>query len=179
MYQPFGNYELGTPGHVLNALCAEGIPMHVAESVTIGEKEIRLNGKLFAMYKYFFGLDKPFFYFYDTVYKEHNLEGLPDGKFKPHFKLSLSNHLTVGLVIHGQLATEELHHFISSMLTNVIADPLYKLHKDACAFFQGGSENPKGKYIYIEFWKPESAQAFVDYINNNFVYEKIPETLEG
>lgn len=34
-----------------------------------------------------------------------------------------------------------------------------------------GSSGPYEEFIYIEFWKPEGAQAFVDYVNNNFVYK--------
>lgn len=57
------------------------------------------------------------------------------------------------------------------MLTNWTTDERYKIHKDACAFFQGGSvdaEDSEHGFIFIEFWKPEKAQVFIDYLNNNF-----------
>jgi hypothetical protein len=188
---PFGSYPYNSAGAILNSLCHEGVPLNKVESVQISENTITYGGKEFARYKFFDGIDKPLFYFQDTAYGRQTAIWYDDqGKkvLKPKFKLSLHTHGSVSLVISEfkdkSLFTEDLWYFIKTMMYANLSfvdenstqgekteNEMYKLKKDSGAFFQGGSESPKSEYIYIEFWNPKGAQAFVDYINNNFVYK--------
>lgn len=175
-FGPFGNYERSSTGHVLNALSHLGIPMHVVESVQFAEdREMKLHGKLFGKYKYFEGIEQPLFLFFGTNYNQQKMVIQQDKSLRPAFHLCLSNHDTPGLIFSGREATVELHEFMTGLLSaNHIDDPRYHLRQTAGAFFQGGHQRPDGEYIYIEFWQPKGAQAFVDYVNENYK----PKSLE-
>ncbi len=48
---PFGTYAWGTTGALLNSLTEEwGIPLTKVERLTVGDGELKLNGKLFGYY---------------------------------------------------------------------------------------------------------------------------------
>lgn len=53
-------------------------------------------------------------------------------------------------------------------LTNCMTDSWYQTHKNACAFFQGGSHDPNGNWFYVEFWNFKGAQAYIDKFNAEF-----------
>ena len=176
MSGPFGNYKAPSIGHVMNSLVKFGVPVNVVETVVFGKDEITYNGKPFAVYKYFEGIEQPLFRFldetYSRVFAQQNYVINGDKTLSPRFKLTLSNHDTPGLIISGKAANQEIHAFITNLvMCNFTDDVKYKIKSDAGAFFQGGSNMPDGEYIYIEFWKPSDAQAFVDYINENFKME--------
>jgi hypothetical protein len=46
-------------------------------------------------------------------------------------------------------------------------DERYKIRQQAGAFLQGGHDREEG-WILIEFWKPDGAQAIVDWVNQNW-----------
>lgn len=166
-------YQRKTVGHILHHLRERGIPERIAGSVTVGAGVINLDQRNFAVYKYFNGIEQPLFRFQDRVYGQHQ-HVVEDGKLKSNFHLSLSVHGTAGLVVTGWDASNELRMFLLRMLTNNMTDECYSIHKNACAFFQGGSsvtEDSEHGFIYIEFWKPEKAQVFIDYLNKNFSRE--------
>ena len=175
-FGPFGNYERSSTGHVLNALSHLGIPMHVVESVQFDEdREMKLNGKLFGKYKYFEGIEQPLFLFFGFNYNQQKMVIQQDKSLRPAFHLCLSNHDTPGLIFSGREATPELHDFLNNILAqNNIFNDCYKLHQKAGAFFQGGHQRRDDEYIYIEFWRADGAQAFVDYVNENYK----PKSLE-
>lgn len=169
---PFGQYERGTTGHVLNALCELGVPVVIAEAVGFSNGSVLMyGGEEFCTYQYFNGIDQPLFRFKDKAYKrQHMVVDRENVIARPQFRLGLSVQDTPGLTISGPEATPELHNFIKTeCLTNWMDKPGYKVNKEAGAYFQGGSENPKGQYIFIEFWKPKGAQAFVDFVNKNYI----------
>jgi hypothetical protein len=168
---PFGRYQRGSAGHVLNALCKHGVPVHIAEEVSFSNgSTLMYCGKEFCKYKYFDGIDQPLFRFQNQAYECQSMIVDPEKRIRqPKFHLGLSVQDTPGLTISGPEASVELHKFIKTeCLTNWMDKPGYKLTQESGAFFQGGSEHPDGEWIFIEFWKPEGAQAFVDFINNNY-----------
>ena len=190
---PFGNYPVKGLGGVLNALCAEGVPLHVVESVTLGEKHgeymlVKQGSDEFARYKYFEGIDLPLFYFQGKSYGHQEVMWNDKDELVPKLKLSMYLHGTASLVVRvdrdGDVFTNELYQFISEIMFSNIShvseispdwmiknNTQYKLRQAAGAFFQGGSGGPEKEWLYIEFALPQGAQAFVDYINNNFVYK--------
>lgn len=166
---PFGNYERGTPGSILNALHAIGVPINQIEDVTIGADKIMLGEEAFANYRFFDGIDLPLFRFYKIPQlNEQHIVVDKDGILQPQFRLVLTNHDTPGLIFNGEVATVKLHEFLKGTLTTYTTDSWYKVHKDAGAFFQGGINEPNGKWFYIEFWKPSGAQAYVDKLNTEY-----------
>lgn len=169
---PFGVYERGSAGHVMNAMYESGVPIRIIEEINFSNgSELMLYGKVFGRYKYFDGIDQPLFYFQDEIYNRQRMVVDPEARTaKPEFRLGLSVQGTPGLTISGPEASVELHEFIRhNCLTNYMDAPGYKLSHESGAFFQGGSNDPHGEWIFIEFWKPKGAQAFVNYINNNYV----------
>ena len=185
---PFGNYPRHSSGAVLNALCSAGVPLITVERLTILDGCVKDGPNEFARYKWFDGIDQPLFYFQNDSFGRQKAIWGEDKKLHPKFHLSLFHHGNASLVIYKQrdrdLFTEHLYTFIKGFITANISHvteessqwmkqnhEMYKIRQNAIAFFQGGSNSFDEGFIYIEFWKPEGAQAFVDYINNNFIYE--------
>ena len=167
---PFGIYKKCSTGHVLNALCAMGVPVNTVENIRFGgQEQLLLNNEVFANYKYFPGIEQPLFRFQNKVFDQQRFIKLDNGFLKPDFHLSLSPQGTAGLIISGPLATPELHEFLCGMFTNRMPDIRYELHQTAGAFFQRGRPTQMDERFYIEFWRPSGAEAFLDYINTNFV----------
>lgn len=175
-------YPRNSLGHILAALRHRGIPETIAGSVTAGNGMIRDHGELFANYKYFDGIEQPLFRFQNHVFDLHRhciVDG-EDGKKKleMHYHLSLGNNDLPSLIVHGWDASQDLRSFIEgTMLTIDMRYPGYKLTKDSGAFFQGGynaEPDSENGWIFIEFWKPEGAQAWIDHLNANFK-RQLPE----
>ena len=179
MSGPFGNYNRGSVGHVLNCMYdVEKVPLMKVENVQIdfvqaGEGRIFSDGKVVGYFQYFDGIEQALFRWSDKSwwenYSRQHMAVDDDGQFVPMFRLTLTVHNTPGFEISGDDATEELGNYLRyPMLTNVTDHECYELHKAAGAFFQGGSNNLKGEWFMIEFWKPAGAQAWVDYLNKNY-----------
>lgn len=160
---PFGNYDRHTPGHILNNLRHFGIPLHIVERVSVGQEVIKLNSKIFAMYRYFVGIEQPLFHLLNTG------NGIYDNMCDPDtgdYVLTLSSHSTPCMILKdAHDATPLTHSVIKKCLTNVMDDPFYKLTVESGAFFQGGSSEPEGQWFFVEFWKPQGAQAWLDGFN--------------
>lgn len=189
---PFGAYPINSGGGVLNALCGEGVPLNTVERLTIchkvGDYNIVKDGDTeFARYKYFDGIDTPLFMFQNQNYGRHSAVWNENDVLQPKLKLCLHHHGSASLVMSthrdNDLFTEDLYLFIKGMLganrSHISEDSSeweklnhkqYVLKNNASAFFQGGSEK-FDEYLYIEFWKPAGAQAFIDHINETFVYK--------
>lgn len=174
---PYGTYERQSAGDVLNSLCNnEKIPLSRVENMRIGSGKIHesIMGKetVVGEYKYFDGIEQPLFRWNHentSRFREHRMVVDTEGQVFPMFRLSFSIQTSPGLVIEGKQATPDLHEFIRhQMLTQWIDQPGYKLTKNSGAFFQGGSHDPDGKYIFIEFWIPKGAQAWIDHLNENY-----------
>lgn len=176
---PYGPCEHGGVGALLN-YCRhpEHVPLRIVEDFSVSLNEIKHRGEVVARYKWVDEIDTPLIRWSHHAYRVYSRqtfmrtqEDIDDEIVNfliPKFRLTLSVHDTPAFEIDGQDASEELHAFLKDMLTNYTPDPRYKLHQDAGAFFQGGSNDPKGKWFLIEFWKPAGAQAFVDYMNANY-----------
>lgn len=174
---PFGSYPHRSLGGVLNAAAGtEGVPLTKVEAFQLGSEDatigrISYDGKRVAQYRWFDDLPQPLFRWIDPdfgIFNQHKLIVEEGGKKRCEFRLTLSAHHTAALEVSGELSTPALHQFLMGMLTNWIDDPRYRLHKDAGAFFQGGHADPNGGWFYIEFWRPEGAQAIIDYVNAHY-----------
>lgn len=194
---PFGNYNYATAGGVLNALCAEGVPLNTVEHVTVSFTgnhggEIKDGDELFATFKVFPAMNRVLFMFRKHDYGQQTAMWGDDKKLHPKFKLCLYVHDQAGLIVRADreknLFTKELYEFINEFMGANISridegssdwmkrnHEMYKLRQACGAFFQGGHGGHDKEWLYIEFWKPEAAQAFVDYINENFVYEGVTQ----
>jgi hypothetical protein len=167
-------YPRSSIGDVLFHLRKHGVPETIAGSVTVGDEQIKYGGKHFARYKYFDDIEQPLFNFVDGSYRQQPIMVEEGGTQKPMFRLSLGPHDNPSLIFEGHDATPELHDFIrSECLTQWMDKPGYQISKDSGAFFQGGSHDRDGKYIYIEFWIPRGAQTFVDFVNSNYKPPKV------
>lgn len=171
---PFGTSVRMSLGHVLNALCKYGVPLREVESFQVGNNLIKKGEIVIGRYGYFNGIDQPLFSFENQSHLTHLTVVDPESSaFKTVFRLNLSHHNSAGLLILGDQATPELHEFITTKLFTQEEDaPGYSLRRNSGAFFEGGKGDPHGQWIYIEFNKSEGAQAFVDYINKNYMVEK-------
>lgn len=185
-------YPRTSLGHILQALRDWGIPETIAGSVTVGlfdsdqnkRDRVFYGGQLFAEYKYLDGIEQPLFRWHQHAlsYGTQRLERQEDGSLKPKFRLSLGPHGHAALIIQGHEAVPELHAFLDKLcpvfpLKKMRDHPVPTEPVDAAPFnvvmnsgacFQGGQKDPNGNYFYIEFWRPEGAQAFVDYVNENY-----------
>ncbi len=73
-----------------------------------------------------------------------------------------------GLYLFGNYVTPRVHQgFKQIMMCNDIRYPEYKATRKVNAFFQGGSENPDGKFVFIEFLqtKLKNHEDFMDIVN--------------
>lgn len=172
IHGPFGGSQWGSCSAVLNAAVrTEGVPLNRVENFIIGTDSISDGAKEIARFQWFEGIDNPLFLWTHPDYRIYNHQKMviqEDKTLLPQFRLTLSCHLMPAFEISGIDATEELHWFLKRMLTNLTTDECYQIHQNAGAFFQGGSHNPHGQWSLIEFWKPEGAQAFIDYLNKNY-----------
>lgn len=167
-------HELNDGGTIRAALVEYGFSVEEADGIyAIGKIQ---GGELWdcvkkdyiGKYQYYDGIEKPLFYFQDQKRMEQKID-IIDGVPHPKLRLNTYVHGTPALVITGEDATAELHNFISWVgLSCRMDEPGYKLSKASGAFFQGGSADRDGKFIYIEFWIFKGAQAFVDFVNEEY-----------
>jgi len=169
------SYPRKSLGHVLHHLRKWGVPETIAGYVTL--EEVTAEGgnlyqsrEVFADFRYFDGIEQPLFRFSNRLFLQQQFVIADDQKFlRPEFRLSLGPHDNPALEIYGPIVSSELHKFISGVVgCQFVNEPEYKIKTAAAAFFQGGSAGPEERRIYIEFWKPDGAQAFIDYINTNY-----------
>lgn len=88
----------------------------------------------------------------------------------PDLRVTTCCHGTPALQLEN--ASPELHALLRRVVgCNWVNDPAYKVRNDAGAFFQGGSNLTEG-WALIEFWRPEGAQAFVNFIAKEWLKEQ-------
>lgn len=166
---PFGHYEKGGVGHVLNNLYHFGIPLSTVERVTVDQDSVRDGVQVFARYKYFDGIDQPLFHINSSAFDnrtDHN----------GNYVLVLGPHSNPAVILTGEHhATSLARETVKRCLTNYMDDKFYHLHQSAGAFFQGGSREDDGEYIYVEFWKPTGAQAWLDAFNEELKSRRAEE----
>jgi hypothetical protein len=176
---PFGTAQRGTISHILNALNHFGVPLGVSQGVRVGQEDITLNDRIIAKYKYFEGISQPLFFVYDTHYMRHPIIVNPEtGTTRTVFRLSMTereveygNELTrliPNLIMHESDVTPEFREFIKQIWSKVgeLDDVRHTLSTDSGAIFNGIVLDCG--HINIEFWNSKGAQAFVDYVNNNY-----------
>lgn len=162
---PYGEYPRKSMGGILNSLHEYyGIPIFKLDDMTFGDGVIQYSGARIGAYRWFDGIT-PVMVRWETPEFRVYLE---DKSIAPEFKLTMNCHDMPAFEISGELATPELHSFLMGMLTNRSDDPRYKLNQEAAGFFQGGSHAPDGGWFMLEFWRPEGAEAFMKYINENY-----------
>lgn len=87
-----------------------------------------------------------------------------------------------GINIHGPQVTEFVWKLFSySISANRIDCPWYKARQEAGAFFQGGSDKPNN-WVFIEFWKPDTAFHYINLINRVLAFvddDGIPVEVRG
>ena len=168
---PFGSYDWGTPGALLNSLVRkENVPVNRVEHFRIGAADINEGSEQVAFFKWFEGISTPCLHWLvpsAQAYREPKVI-IKNGISVPQFRPSLCVHGTPALEVNGEWATPALHWFLQGMLTNYITDIRYGLKNEAGAFFQGGSGQPNGGWFLIEFWKPKGAEAFIQYVNEHY-----------
>lgn len=168
---PFGSYDHGAPGAVLNHLVrGENVPLSIVETLQIGNKVIMKGNEQVGMFKWFDGISTPCVLWqgeFHKNYSEHKAVN-KNGISVPQFRPSLCVHGTPALEVSGEWATPALHWFLQGMFTNYITDIRYGLKHEAGAFFQGGSGQPNGGWFLVEFWKPEGVETFIQYINEHY-----------
>lgn len=75
-----------------------------------------------------------------------------------------------GVIMFGNYVTERVHELVSQIIGDNWANSEYYKARQKCgAFFQGGSHNPNGKYIFIEFLgksDSEDVKEFMRLLNN-------------
>lgn len=55
--------------------------------------------------------------------------------------------------LYGDYVTERVWHAVKQMVEcNITNHEFYKAKEGFCVFFQGGYDNPHGKWILLEFW---------------------------
>lgn len=81
-----------------------------------------------------------------------------------------------GVVLSGDMVTPQVHDAVSFVMnSNYRGDECYEARQKVCAFFQGGSENRNGRFIFLECWQtrvPEDVAEF-ERILNKYVGSKI------
>ena len=143
-------------------------PTNIRMDVPLNEESSRIENLSVATYRFFDGIDHPLFLWTHPSmarYVEQRVLTQPDGLLKADFRLNYTHHNSPGFIIGGEHAAVTIYTAIQRMLTNWTSDPRYELTKNAGAFFQGGSDNRNGSWFYVEFWRPEGAQAWLDQLN--------------
>lgn len=174
----FGDYEPGTTGHVLNSMADVGIPINIVDSVGIGSWLVTYQGKIFAHFRNFEGIEDTLFLFTEPQYNQQRTKEF-QGDIVPDFRLQLNTNNYPALIVSGPLVSRELVKFVQEMVLHTKPDGydmLYAINM-ACSPEILIKPDPrdydmdqKALYLEIQFGLPHGAQAFVDYINVNFKY---------
>lgn len=179
---PFGKYPHGSTGAVLNTLCTVyDVPLTRVENLQIGFSgnygigTLVYQNETVGHFKWFKGINHACIRFMHSDWNGYGKQSRwvvnEKGLLTPKFKLTLGVHYLPTFEIEGEYATEDLYAFINyPMFSNYMDEPCYRLTKDSGAFFQGGSHDPKGGWFIIEFWRPEGAQAWLEYLNTHYVH---------
>ena len=169
-------YNKGSLGHTLQSLKKLGIPLPIVEEVTVDitedRKTLKYGSKVFAYFDDKPNIEEALFHFTDEykVYKEllNKMVIQPDNSLRPEFKLSLDKDGVVCLEIFSRCCCEDLYTFLTDMFTINSSDDRYWLTSKAGAFFAKGEKDKNADYYKIEFWKPEGAQAWLQYFNDHY-----------
>ena len=129
--------------------------------------------KLIGSAKYFYGIEKPLFSFYDSPMKSC-VKTEKDGSKKLELQLYLECGLP-NIFISDDDLPDSLYEFITRIFDNRCTNhgEVYKLREEARIVLDADDGWPgrSKKFIDMTFYEPSKAQAFVDYINNNYKFD--------
>ena len=168
---PFGSYDHGAPGAVLNHLVrGENVPLSIVETLQIGKEVIMKGNEQVGRFKWFDGISTPCVLWQGEFHKNYSKHKAvnKDGTVVPVFRPSLCSQMTPALEVSDEFATPALHWFLQEMLTSYITDIRYGVEREAGAFFQGGSGQPNGGWFLIEFWNTHGVERFIEYVNEHY-----------
>lgn len=168
---PFGSYDWGTPGALLNSLVRkENVPVNRVEHFRIGAADISEGSERVAFFKWFKGISTPCLQWVvpsARAYREPKVI-VKNGISVPQFRPSLCVHGTPALEVDGEWATPALYYFLKGIFTNWMDDPRYTMHREAGAFFQGGYDRPNDNWFLIEFLNTRGVERFIEYVNEHY-----------
>lgn len=81
-----------------------------------------------------------------------------------------------GVILAGDMVTPQVHEaFKFVMNDNWMGSECYEARNKVSAFFQSGSENPDGRYVFIELWNTRNPEAVAEFerVLNKHVGSKI------
>jgi hypothetical protein len=168
---PFGTAQRGSVNHILNALNHFGVPLGVTQGVQVGGEDITLNGQVVAKYRYFDGIDQPLFLVMDKHYMRNPVVVDPEtGISKPVFRLTFSPRGSPCMTVEEDINSVEFFEFyVKKLVTvgNLSLGSQLKVNSGAVMNEYIDAYEQK-KYSCVEFWDHIHAQAFVDYVNENY-----------
>lgn len=176
----FGDYEPGTTGHVLNSMAGVGIPINIVDSVGIGSWLVTYQGKIFAHFRNFEGIEDTLFLFTEPQYNQQRTKEF-QSDIVPDFRLQLNTNNYPALIVSGPLVSRELVKFVQEMVLHTKPDGydmLYAINTTCSPEIlikpdpREYDVDQKTLHLEIQFGLPHGAQAFVDYVNTHFKYEK-------
>lgn len=178
----FDRKPWGTLRHLKDSLEEYGISKEIVARLRIivdnlevpeEERELKMfdGDCLFGHAKYFNGIKQPLFYFHDTNWMKSYVKVEEDGSKK----LQLQLHLECGLPyinMSGDSLTQNLYEFVVGLFDNNRTNhgDAYKLREAAKAVLDTDDPGISGRFIDMTFFEPKNTQAFVDYINKNYIF---------
>lgn len=173
---PFGHYDRGTTGHLLNSLTNYyKIPLQVVECLRIGN-DGTINGwreGTFGRFKYLDGIETPLVSFNTHLGKNqpcyHDTE---KNVMVPRFILHLSDGDLPCLQICPSKSTDGLFNFLCGLEEyEHLVDEQLDFNINAGTVLKSGFINPDSNNGFVvEFTKPSGVCAWLDYLNDHFTY---------
>ena len=167
---PFGGYEPGVFGHLLNSLVRYyNLPLTLVEHLTIGNETINKGNSVFAKFKYVDEIEFPLVRFTDVEYHQHRFirEG---NQLIPIFNLALSHNGTPAFIFTDAMLTNKLKKFISSIMFKDTMNELFGNYTNPLFLDIKTLLNTDG--IYLDFdignHRAPGVVQWMDYLNDNF-----------
>jgi hypothetical protein len=181
---PFGHYERKSTGHVLNALCRIGVPLHIVEMVMFAGPDVsgvlnpemknvpkpmyparlKYGNETFGHYAYFDGLDEPVFNFEKLNIPSIVAEVAEGGAKKYLLRPSLS--FTSVLVLQSR--DKEVVDMMTGVLDEIYREredaESYKTRVKALVVWNGQLLRSSDPELVLEIWRPDQAKDFLSYL---------------
>lgn len=167
MSNPFGNYDKGTMGHILNALHAFGIPITTVENLILStDQEVYMGSKLYAKWRYFDDIEQPLFYFTNEFFMTQKYEMKEDSSLVPKFVPLL----TIGrqpCFYHQAPVSENLRNFLINALASKDGE-WSEVNKKCLPRFKTGKDNTYEKDICITFSESDGLEEWFKLLNTQY-----------
>ena len=169
---PFGDGARLTLSHLLNALCTWGVPVAVVDKLSIQNADwLSYQGKCFAKFKYFDGVEQPLFFFMDPGYITHPFIVKTNGdvnEMVPNYRLSLSDTNRAVLDIRGPDVTDSLKYKLRETLTPIDDHDWFPVSERAQAVMETGYDRTSGEWVQVDFLMPVFAKEYLEKLNNEY-----------